>query len=161
MRDVAHCLPIWRSVWLDRCEERAVRRVGLICLSGGSTGHTARGSWAGPHEAERKDSEQTPSGKCVGSWTRMRATCSITRAPILFRRSRIVANSLPASGWRPPAGRAAPLHDLDLLEHEVKPIERAQQPFWPSAPSIKPSSSKRRSSSTTGNPFTSSATQIA
>jgi hypothetical protein len=29
---------------------------------------------------------------------RMRATCSITRAPILIRRSRIVANSAPASG---------------------------------------------------------------
>src|ERR1700759_2779890 len=39
-----------------------------------------------------------PSGQLVGSWTRMRAMCSITRAPILIRRSGIVANSLLAGG---------------------------------------------------------------
>lgn len=38
------------------------------------------------------------SGQLVGSWMRMRAMCSITRAPILIRRSRMVANSQPASG---------------------------------------------------------------
>jgi hypothetical protein len=38
------------------------------------------------------------SGQLVGSWTRMRAMCSITRAPILIRRSRMVANSQLASG---------------------------------------------------------------
>src|SRR6267154_5165801 len=39
-----------------------------------------------------------PSGQLVGSWMRMRARCSITRAPILIRRSRMVANSANASG---------------------------------------------------------------
>jgi len=39
-----------------------------------------------------------PSGQLVGNWTRMRAMCSMTRAPILIRRSRIVANSAVASG---------------------------------------------------------------
>jgi hypothetical protein len=38
------------------------------------------------------------SGQLVGRWTRMRAMRSITRAPILIRRSRIVANSAVASG---------------------------------------------------------------
>jgi len=33
------------------------------------------------------------SGQLVGSWTRMRAMCSITRAPILIRCSRIVSKS--------------------------------------------------------------------
>jgi SOS response associated peptidase (SRAP) len=40
-----------------------------------------------------------PSGQLVGNWTRMRAICSITRAPILTRRSRSVANSQRASGF--------------------------------------------------------------
>jgi hypothetical protein len=39
------------------------------------------------------------SGQLVGSWMRMRAMCSITRAPILIRRSRSVANSQRASGF--------------------------------------------------------------
>src|ERR1700719_62992 len=39
-----------------------------------------------------------PSGQLVGNWTRMRAICSITRAPILISRSRSVANSQRASG---------------------------------------------------------------
>src|ERR1700758_5055311 len=39
------------------------------------------------------------SGQLVGSCTRIRARCSITRAPILIRRSRMVANSHFASGF--------------------------------------------------------------
>src|SRR6201982_4263915 len=38
------------------------------------------------------------SGQLVGSWTRIRAMCSITRAPILIRRCRMVAYSALASG---------------------------------------------------------------
>jgi hypothetical protein len=34
-----------------------------------------------------------PSGQLVGNWMRMRAACSMMRAPILIRRSRMVANS--------------------------------------------------------------------
>ena len=39
------------------------------------------------------------SGHDVGRWMRMRATCSITRAPIFMRRSRMVLNSAFASGF--------------------------------------------------------------
>src|SRR5579859_4612818 len=39
-----------------------------------------------------------PSGQLVGNWMRMRASCSMMRAPILIRRSRMVANSALASG---------------------------------------------------------------
>ena len=39
-----------------------------------------------------------PSVQLVGSWMRMRAVCSIMRAPILMSRCRILANSHLASG---------------------------------------------------------------
>src|SRR5579872_3380092 len=39
-----------------------------------------------------------PCGQLVGNWMRMRAACSMMRAPILIRRSRMVANSAFASG---------------------------------------------------------------
>ena len=45
----------WIGVKLLLCDAS-----GLICLGGGSSGHTARGSWAGSHETERDGSEQCP-----------------------------------------------------------------------------------------------------
>ena len=108
MHHAGRFLHVWRagatgdpSSWIG-VRQLAVQRVGIdLPLSAARRGTQPRGSWAGRHEAERDGSEQRSSGQLVGSWTRMRAMCSITRAPILIRRSRIVANS----HWR--AGSSA------------------------------------------------------
>jgi hypothetical protein len=42
-----------------------------------------------------------PSGQLVGSWTRMRAMCSIKRAPILIRRSHRHRRAVRHQSWRP------------------------------------------------------------
>jgi hypothetical protein len=80
---------------LDRCEAmHGVTRVGLICRGRRLIGDTPPGgSWARRHEAERDGAEQRALGQLVGSGIRMRARCSITRAPTLIRRFRMVANS--------------------------------------------------------------------
>src|ERR1700722_10069620 len=89
-----------RSVRLDRCEAtRHATRLGLICLCRrlvGAYGPAAHGPDGIRPSATARNNAR--SGQLVGSWTRMRAMCSITRAPILIRRSRIVANSALASG---------------------------------------------------------------
>src|SRR4030088_1906754 len=90
-----------RSVQLDRCEAtRLATRMGLICLRRRLVG--ARGPAAHGPDFSRPSAQvrnNAPSGQLVGSWTRMRAVCSIPRAPILIRRSRMVPNSPLASGF--------------------------------------------------------------
>jgi hypothetical protein len=73
-------------------------RLGLICLARRRIG--AQCPAAHPDGARRSAiaRNKRASGKLVGNWMRMRAACSITRAPILNRRSRMVANSAFASG---------------------------------------------------------------
>ena len=88
------------DVEMDRCEAtRCATRLGLICLCRRLVG--ARSPAAHGPDGMRPSAtvrNSAPSGQLVGSWTRMRAMCSITRAPILIRRSRMVANSHLASG---------------------------------------------------------------
>src|ERR1700746_1277108 len=84
---------------LDRYDvTRGATRFGLIGPDGRAS--RAHGPAAhGPHgmmlsAAVRNNAR---SGQLEGKCMRMRAACSITRAPILIRRSRIVANSALAS----------------------------------------------------------------
>ena len=105
MHDVTH---FYRSVERARSRDPigwigvmllAMQRVGVdLPRSAARRGTRPRGSWAGSVRPIATVRNNAPSGQLVGSWTRMRAICSITRAPILIRRSRIVANSAPASG---------------------------------------------------------------
>jgi hypothetical protein len=80
------------SGWIGVRQLAVQRRLGLICLLRrpvGARGPAAHGpDGISPSATARKS---VPSRQLVGSCTRMRAMCSITRAPILMRRSRIVA----------------------------------------------------------------------
>src|ERR1700745_1466209 len=62
---------------------------------GRAHGPTAHGPHGMKESATVRNSDR--SGQLEGRCMRMRAACSITRAPILIRRSRIVANSALAS----------------------------------------------------------------
>src|SRR5271168_2871421 len=105
MHDVAHfCRSVERACvggptcWIG-LRQLAVRRVWVDLPRWrliGAHGPAAHGpDRMRPRATVRNN---VPSGQLVGSWTRMRAMCSITRAPILIRRSRIVTNSQRASG---------------------------------------------------------------
>src|SRR5580692_10738445 len=88
-----------RSVRLDRCEATLDATRLRFCLPlGGSLGHGPAAHGPDGMRPSATARNNARSGQLVGSWTRMRAMCSITRAPILIRRSRIVANSALASG---------------------------------------------------------------
>ena len=96
MHDAEHFCASWRSgalrrsVRWDRCEvTRCGTRVGLICLDRRFVG-ARRPVAHGPDRSRPSATARNnaPSGQLVGSWTRMRAMCSITRAPILIRRCR-------------------------------------------------------------------------
>jgi hypothetical protein len=71
-----------RSDRLDRCDAtRCATRLGLICLSRrlvGAHDPAAHGPDRSRPSATARDN--APSGQLVGSWTRMRAIRSITRA---------------------------------------------------------------------------------
>src|SRR3979411_3357197 len=90
-----------RSVPLDRGEAtRLATRMGLICLRRRLVG--ARGPAAHGPDRSRPSAtvrNNAPSGQLVGSWLWIRALCSTTRAPILIRPSRMVANAPLASGF--------------------------------------------------------------
>jgi hypothetical protein len=90
--------------WQTRARSRPVVGVGSHVVS-----QRDRQSGAAPARWRRRGSPQlwllklsatdrnsAPSGQLVGSCTRIRAICSITRAPILIRRSRTIANSREA-----------------------------------------------------------------
>ena len=83
-----------------RCGQLAMQRVGVDLPRrrhvGAARGPAAHGPDGIRPSATSRDN--APSGQLVGSWMRMRAMCTITRAPILMRRCRIVANSHLASG---------------------------------------------------------------
>src|SRR5258708_3714954 len=84
----------------DRCAAtHSATRLGLICLARRRTGARSPAAHALDGARRRATARNSrPSGQLVGNWIRMRARCSITRAPILIRRSRMVANSAFASG---------------------------------------------------------------
>src|SRR5207302_4952144 len=94
------CTTVWRrtgrrSVRADRCEAtRLTTRLGLICRGRRPVGaHCPAVHGPDGMRPSATVRNSALSGQLVGSWTRMRAMCSITRAPILIRRSRMVANS--------------------------------------------------------------------
>src|SRR5258707_15674172 len=76
-----------RPVRSDRfAATHSATRLGLICLSRRRIG--AQRPAAHPLDGARRSAtarNSRPSGQLVGSWIRMRARCSITRAPILIR----------------------------------------------------------------------------
>jgi hypothetical protein len=96
------------SVWIG-VMLLAVQRLGLICRDRRRVrahGPAAHGPEGIRRSATARNSAR--SGQLDGSFRRMRAMCSITRAPILIRRSRIVANSaVRAPGGVPPRARNA------------------------------------------------------
>ena len=109
-----------RSVRRDRCEAtRCATRLGLICHVGGSQGPAAYGPDGMKPSATQRNS--AASGQLVGSWTRIRARCSITRAPILTRRSLMVANSHLASGFAPRDRGAHAMHQPERGGVEDEP----------------------------------------
>src|SRR5258708_7976018 len=88
-----------RPVRSDRfAATRSATRLGLICLARRRIG--ARSPAAHPLGARRSATarHKRPSEQLVGNWMRMRAMGSINRAPILIKRSRMVANSAFAIG---------------------------------------------------------------
>src|SRR5262245_18665236 len=57
-------------------------------------GHQGPGAQGGAAISSRATPrKRTRLGQLAGRWMRMRAMCSMTRAPILIKRSRMVANS--------------------------------------------------------------------
>src|SRR5271154_2025641 len=78
---------------------RYATRLGLICPDGRRQGHMAPAAH-GPHGMRESATvrNNARSGQLEGRCMRMRAACSITRAPILIRRCLIVVNSALASG---------------------------------------------------------------
>src|SRR5215469_2556796 len=83
---------------------------------GRAPGPSAHGPHGMKESATVRNSDR--SGQLEGRCMRMRAACSITRAPILIRRSRIVANSALASElvW----GMAA--RTLCISQNDARPL---------------------------------------
>jgi hypothetical protein len=78
---------------LDASQSRRPRAAGRRAYPRCPAAHGADGMM--PSATVRNSA---PSGQLASKWMRMRAACSMTRAPILIRRSRMVANSAFASG---------------------------------------------------------------